>query len=109
LDGKPVPGATVTFRPESGEGTPSYGGTDSQGRYSLMFTRNKHGAMVGKHVVSIETKRMSESELAELRAEGQEVPTTPYVEIPQKYQAQGALTAEVEGRDNEINFDLKSS
>ncbi len=46
VDGKPVPGAILTFVPTAG-GSPSYGGTDNDGNYKLMFTDTKYGAMVG--------------------------------------------------------------
>lgn len=108
LDGKPVPAATVTFHPENTAGSPSYGRTDDQGNYSLMFTRDKHGAMIGKHRVNIATTKISASEAAEMRAEGQDVPTTAYVAIPPKYRDPGALTAEVESGSNEISFELTS-
>jgi hypothetical protein len=46
VDGKPVPGAVLTFVPTGG-GSPSYGGTDTLGKYRLMFTDTKYGAMIG--------------------------------------------------------------
>lgn len=105
VDGKPVPNATVSFFPESANGTPSYGATDSDGRYTLMFTRSKSGAMTGKSRVEIVTQKISASEAAEMKAEGQQVDTT-YIAIPPKYAEPGALTANVEGGRNEINFEL---
>ena len=107
LDGKPVSGALITFRPEAEEGTPSYGGTDEQGKYSLMFTRDKEGAMLGKHQVDIETHKISPSEAADIQAEGRQV-TDTYVEIPKKYRQPGALTAEVNRGGNQIDFPLTS-
>jgi hypothetical protein len=107
LDGQPVPGATITFFPENPEGSPSYGGTDQQGKYTLMFTRKKYGAMLGKHRVEIETPRRSASEIAEMKAEGQEVPDRPAT-IPKKYRQPGALTAEVNRGGNKIDFELTS-
>jgi hypothetical protein len=105
LDGKPVPGATISFFPESEEGSPSYGGTDLNGMYNLMFTMDKNGAMLGKHRVEIETHKISADEAAEMRAEGQEVPTQ-HVSIPKKYREPGALTAEVKPGANTIDFPL---
>lgn len=106
LDGKPVPGATISFFPEDPQGSPSYGGTDYDGKYTMMFTRDKYGAMLGKHRVEIETQKIAADEAAEMRAEGQELPS--YVAIPKKYRDQGALSAEVKPGDNLIDFALSS-
>lgn len=101
LDGKPLQGARVTFAPES-KGSPSYGMTDAEGNYSLMYSRDESGAMVAKHNVSIETEKLS----AEDMAEG--VPVPEFVPVPEKYNQPGALTADVKPGDNDIDFDLKS-
>jgi hypothetical protein len=105
LDGKPVQGAVVTYVPVGG--TASYGKTNSKGEYQLMFTDSKYGAMIGSHSVELEVKRIPASELKEMKAEGQEVPTE-FVDIPKKYRKAGALTAEVKRGSNEINFDMTS-
>ncbi len=84
LDGKPLPGAVLTFIAQSAKGSPSYGGTDHEGRYTLMFTNTKTGAMVGDHVVEIETTKVSAAEAKELVAQGLPAPA-PYVPIPKKY------------------------
>src|SRR5262249_53512413 len=65
MDGKPLAGATVTFIPvpdpgsiEAGDG--SVGKTNEKGEYTLMSSKGRSGAQVGKHKVSIsiqETKR----------------------------------------------------
>ena len=106
LDGKPVPGAVLTFIPENPEGSTSYGQTDAQGQYSLMFTRSKYGAMLGKHRVEIETRKISADEAADMKAAGEEAPA--YVAIPKKYREAGALTAEVTSGSNKIDFPLTS-
>lgn len=105
VDGSPIAGAVLTFVPEAG-GSPSYGRTDSDGRYQLMFTFTKSGAMLGKHNVEIESRKIPASEAEEMRASGQEVPE--YREIPKAYRQPGALTAEVVSGNNEINFELNS-
>ncbi len=51
-DGKPLPKAEVTFTPESGDRI-STGSADASGKYSLIFTRDRTGAVVGKHSVSV--------------------------------------------------------
>lgn len=106
LDGQPVAGCQVTFVPDGG-GSPSYAQTDAKGEYRLMFTRNKYGAMLGRHNVSLETRKLSAAEKEELRAAGEEVPADS-VSIPKKYREDGALTAEVKSGKNKIDFELTS-
>lgn len=105
LDGKPMFGVVVTFTAEGGSA--SYGVTDKNGDYSLMFTDDKAGAMVGKHKVTLESPRLSRSEIEEMKAEGQELPPE-VLPVPKKYQGDGALTAEVERGKNTVNFELTS-
>ena len=108
VDGKPVPGAVLTFVPTEG-GSPSYGGTDTNGKYRLMFTDTKYGAMIGVHEVEIATNKLSASELAEMKAEGQTV-NESFVAIPKKYKQKGALTAKVEKKKkNIVDFTLKTN
>jgi hypothetical protein len=105
VDTSPVAGAVITFLPD-GSGSPSYGRTDADGRYELMFTFTKSGAMVGKHSVEIETRKIPPAEADEMRAGGLEVPV--FQEIPKSYRTPGALTAEVRPGHNEIDFNLVS-
>ncbi|WP_437225119.1 carboxypeptidase-like regulatory domain-containing protein [Planctomicrobium sp. SH661] len=53
MNGAPLPGAEVTFRPEKGR--LSSGITDDSGRYSLVYMQGVPGALPGKHTVSIST------------------------------------------------------
>ncbi len=105
VDGKPVPNAVVTFIPTGG--STSYGKTNAEGKYELMFTDTKFGAMIGKHNVELEVRRYSAGELAEMKAAGESV-ATGFVAIPNKYKAAGALTADVKEGSNTINFELTS-
>lgn len=62
LDGKPYPNAVVAFQPHAGPGNenPGMGSsavTDENGRYTLYTMDGKTGAVVGKHLVRIQTKR----------------------------------------------------
>ncbi len=107
LDGQPVSGAVLTFISQTPKGTPSYGGTDDQGRYSLMFTNVKSGALLGDHVVEIETTKVSAGEARELVAQGLPAPPA-YVPIPKKYKKPGAIVAKVESGRNTIDFELTS-
>lgn len=105
VDGKPVPNAILTFIPTGG--STSYGKTDEQGKYTLMFTDTKYGAMIGTHKVEIEVRRYSPDEIVEMKAAGEEV-STSFVAIPAKYKAAGALTADVKSGSNIIDFTLTS-
>lgn len=107
LDGKPVPGAVITFYPEDPQGTTSYGATDYEGKYRLMYTFDKYGALPGKYQVGLEVRQISKKEAENLRAEGQTVPETKIV-LPQKYKDPAALSAEVKSGSNTIDFPLTS-
>jgi hypothetical protein len=99
LNGEPVPGVNVIFIPEN-KGSPSYGGTDEDGVYRLMFNRNRAGAELGKHNVLIESPQ------PETDDSGNPITSTVTVPIPQKYQQQGVLSAEVDPGRNEFDFEL---
>lgn len=81
LHGKPLASADIVFRPDKGR--VSYGTTDANGHYDLIYLRQDHGAIVGKHTVQI---------FKQSRAKNEIVPT---------------LQKEVVAGKNEINFDLK--
>lgn len=104
LDGKPVPGALVTFISKEPDGTSSYGKTDSNGKYRLEFTTESSGAMVGAHDVTIVTTRVSKSDEPDTGAVGK----TEFVPIPKHY-ARGALTAEVKSGSNVHDFALTTA
>jgi hypothetical protein len=56
LDGEPLAGAHVTFRPDSRElqpGPASHGTTDTKGRFTLRTMDGHDGAVVGPHKVRI--------------------------------------------------------
>jgi len=95
LNGDPLPGADIVFQPE--EGSPSLAVTDDKGRYDLMYTRDKRGAMVGEHVVQITTPTTSTD------AQGNQVMVPQ--QVPPKYNA-GSLTREVKPGRNSYDFDL---
>lgn len=60
LDGKPIPNAEVRFTPASGSGpnqaaawSQSYGTTDGQGAYSLSYTKDLRGGVIGPNKVQV--------------------------------------------------------
>ena len=91
LDGKPVPDAIVMFEPK-GSGTLASAGTDTTGKYQLMYRPDVAGAALGEHVVRI-SKR-----------EGDAGPET----LPKKFNDKTELTANVQAGANTIDFKLHS-
>lgn len=59
LDGKPLPGATVSFMPV-GEGRPASGRTDADGRFRLTTYRTDDGALPGDYKVVVVVKEADE-------------------------------------------------
>lgn len=106
LDGKPLPNAVVTFIPQGEGGSPSYGTTDAEGYYTLMFSRDTEGVLPGTHDVTITTEKIAPSDVAVLKAKGRGVPE--FVPVPKKYRQPGELVREVEPGGGEINFELTS-
>lgn len=102
LDGEPLPRVNLRFVPETPGGSPSFGGTNANGQYKLLFNANRQGAMLGKHRVEIEPAS------PETDDDGKPLPTAKVVTIPKKYVQAGVLTAEVKGGKNTVNFELVS-
>ncbi|MFC1597648.1 carboxypeptidase regulatory-like domain-containing protein [Planctomycetota bacterium] len=96
LDGKPLEGADLEFQPT--EGSPSYGTTNPDGKYKLMYTRDKKGAMVGEHTVRITTSTTATDE------NGNEIRVPQ--QVPPEYSREGVVKEVKPGR-NKFDFDLK--
>jgi hypothetical protein len=108
LDGQPVPGANVVFRPQEGQsGSPAYGITDAEGNYVLRFTRDKEGVIPGKYDVEITTEKLSAEDAEALKAEGQDV--YEFVRVPAKYGRPGELKREVPPEGGTVDFDLQGA
>jgi hypothetical protein len=97
LDGSPLVGATVMFRPE--EGRPSAGTTDAEGRYRLRYTSERAGAVPGQHVVSITMLDDGGDD---------DAPKKKREPIPARYNAKSELVAEVTGSKVKADFALES-
>jgi hypothetical protein len=97
MDGNPLPDALVTFQPESGR--PSYGRTDGNGRYELIYTKDAKGAVPGKHTVTISTLQEGDPD-----AGGKSIPE----KVPAKYNTNTELTREVTPGSNKLDFELSS-
>ena len=107
LDGKPLEGALLTFNPVEG-GRPSYGRTDAEGWYELMYMDGVEGALPGSHVVWISTAREGDPD-----AEDPKAKESRKEEVPAQYNVMASenpqMTKEVKaGEDNVIDFALKS-
>jgi hypothetical protein len=100
LDGSPLEGATVLFRPA--DGRPSIGTTDAEGRYRLRYTSERTGAVPGRHTVSI---TMLDEDSAAAAIGTKKKPQEP---IPSRYNSQTELTAEVVGSKTTLDFALLS-
>ena len=115
LDGKPLPDATVTFRPagtDSGQ-RPANGKTDADGRYQLTTFSAGDGAMAGSYRVAI--MKFAAVDSAAIAADGDDyVPPrgplpTPKNELPKKFADadQSGLTATVEATAEGEIIDFK--
>lgn len=100
LDGQPLPDAMVFFTPEGG-GRSSTGFTDASGRYTLSFTGNEPGAVVGNHKVRITTGTPPE-----LDDSGKEIAGKPE-RVPEQYSE--GIAQEVKAGKQTIDFALTTS
>ncbi|UUO05176.1 carboxypeptidase regulatory-like domain-containing protein [Blastopirellula sp. J2-11] len=101
LDGKPIDNATVKFEPVNAR--PSVGFTDADGRYDLIYTASRNGAVLGEHQVRITTANDAGGGEG-----GQPLVTASKETVPVKYNVKTELTAQVDAGSNTINFDLKT-
>lgn len=111
LDGVPVAGATVTFRPRKKGGMTAAGMSDATGRYRLNPLRGKDGAgaMVGEYDVSVmKTREPGDGGTFLVREGAIEYVTPPgYADV-----VTSGLTATIKpGRNTgeSVSFDLKSN
>lgn len=102
LDGQPLAKVSLQFTPESPDGSPSYGVTDSDGAYELLFSNDRSGAMPGKHRVEILPVEPETDDSGKL------VEGAVLVKIPVRYSQPGSLTADVQAGSNSIDFALDS-
>jgi len=100
LDGRPLPQAQLEFQPQEPGGSPSYGTTDDDGRYTLTFGVDRPGAIVGQHLVRITTFRQLSTE------EGG--PGVIPERLPPQYNSKSQLVRVVQTGKNPIDFELSS-
>ena len=61
LDGKPLPNVELSFAPDNGR--PSYGETSQDGKFELVYIRDVKGAKVGRHNITVHSKKVDNSKL----------------------------------------------
>ncbi len=102
LDGQPLPRVNIRFIPQQQGGSPSFGGTNAEGQYRLLFNHHRAGAMLGTHRVEIEPAEPEQGE------DGKALPGVQVVKLPKKSIPSGGLTAEIKPGRNTVHFDLAS-
>lgn len=98
LDGQPLPNAIVEFQPAGpqGNGRPSIGETGPDGKYKLRFSKERWGAVVGKHKVLITTfSSDGEGNFQE--------------RVPAVYNTGSTLQRDVDREANWLDFDLQTN
>ena len=109
MDGAPLEGASVTFQPEMASGgSPSYGTTDANGKYELMFTFSKKGAMLGEHKVSISKTLGGGDDDDDDDGDDDDDDAEEEDLVPAKYNSETTLTATVESGSQVRDFPLTS-
>jgi len=93
LDGDPLEGAVIEFRPEAGSRpgsgkAASSGRTDEEGKYTLSYVRDVEGAVLGEHKIIIRPPRS--------------------IRLPIHYNLRTKLVRKVEPGNNTIDFELDS-
>ena len=94
MDGVPLAHASVTFQPDKGR--PSHGGTDEKGFYTLTYSMEEKGAVIGTSKVRIST--------ATEDADGKRRKET----VPKRYFGEGGVKVQVENKNNKIDIELTS-
>ena len=100
LDGKPLAGAQVTFKPAQGKSSTCL--TDTEGNYTLRYITGYDGAIVGSHKVEIRKVESVQT------GEGEKAQTNERQVVPKMYNSKTTLSAEVKPGSNQFDFDLKA-
>lgn len=96
LDGEPLTNAFVVYAPTR-SGTTSYGRTDAEGNYEMMFSDSESGAWIGENLVRINT--------GDVGAGGG---AGPPERVPAVYNRNSTLKVDVKPDANVFDFALKS-
>lgn len=104
-NGEPVPGLFLEFQPDEGRG--SWGTTNEQGQFTLEYSRQKKGARVGKHTVTVSFRPGSlQDEIA--AAKGTRKLPKDSVNIEKKYGSESPdrLRVEISKRTSDLELKL---
>ena len=97
FNGKPLAGIEIMFTPLEEKSRPSIGICDTDGNYSLLFTRTEKGGTIGRNRVSI---------VQPLTASG--APDYSVLRVPPKYGDESEMEYTIESGSNiGVDFDLK--
>jgi len=115
--GQPLTTGTIMFHPESGP--TAVGGINADGTYTLSTLKPGDGAVVGAHRVTIEATKVGPGSMVEAKSLEEEMKLATKVDrilvagkveylVPQKLSQvdTSGLTAQVEAKANQIDFDL---
>ncbi|UUO08614.1 carboxypeptidase-like regulatory domain-containing protein [Blastopirellula sp. J2-11] len=103
LDGQPLPDAQISFVPPE-TGSSGSGFTDENGKYELYYAARRAGAKLGENQVFITKNKPSTGKQGEFAGRSE----ADMEMLPARYNRKTELTATVEDKRNEIDFDLKS-
>lgn len=115
IDGKPVDQGQICFFPESGR--PATGAVQPDGSYRLTTFDPEDGAIIGRHRISLDVKRISyqgkipqsfEEEVAQMKQGGSPKDYQLHWLVPEKYSRAetSGLTVDVKPGENRINFQV---
>jgi hypothetical protein len=112
LDGKPLPGADVTFVPT--ENTPGMGGsarTDEEGKFELTYARGDSGAPAGQYRVTVSRRLMPDGTPVPVDDETPPIDSPARETLPAVYNdpEQTRLTATVEANGSSVELKLESA
>lgn len=113
VGGKPLPDATVSFIPSSGQ-SPANGRTDASGRFTLTTFAPGDGAMEGSYGVAImkfeKIEAGSAVDVSDANYDPNAVSSPPRNLLSKKYaspQTSGLTATVVSGQENSFEFDLE--
>jgi hypothetical protein len=112
LDGEPLRNALVQFQPTYGRS--SFGETDDNGNYTLLYMPAKPGAILGSHTVRVTTSQeVPVKQDVKLDEGGSSRSVAPVVQLTKerlhpRYNVNSILHKTVESGHNTIDLELKS-
>ncbi len=111
LDGTPVEGATVTFRPTGGDQKGAFGRTDAEGNYTLSTSAATVGVAPGNYQVTVTKMEVAQStgpQEGDPDYTGAPAPTPPPKSLlPEKYSKANTSGLEATVTEGENNIPLE--